>query len=693
LEPFQVVCSNCRAKIRVRSPRKLGQQVPCPRCQHPLLLQPGGQVKVPPQVGGMAADSQALTQEASLLLSSELQASPSPSAAPAPNEPRTVAEGRDGAWSEDDTNANNTTTARPPRPSDSLTPDFEPVLEPEPDVLTPPPPSWTNHNRLNHRPRQILIVSLLGIGGVGLCLGLFLAFLRWVSDSPQLAERNRETSAAQEPSPADSEPSPADSEPSPADSQEPAAGDNQLTANDGEPGSGGEEPAAGDKEPAAGGEEPERGAEEPRTEREAADGPTGAATESATPAAPAPAFDPRFLPIFDPSRLVGGLSDSRTVSTDVPEIGQVQLEPVDIGQPSHPPSAAAGDWDQLMQSQLPKMQVSQQPLARLLGDLSQLTGVGIAWDWWGVAAAGLSPETPIDLRADPQPFGELMLTLLEPLGLELVPDAFNLPRLTAKRSFAQQRLTPGLTLEGLAEGEDELQRLEQLLIDLMPEATAGLSRAMTRLSWANPPEPSEQFRLFRLIQLLRATRQLPALGDYPPGTFTLESQFAQPPTLERFATGRPIKPQSITGLLERAADEAGLRLIVDWPAVWKHGLTPSQRGLTLLHDRNLAEVAWPFLDRFALQLIPLDQRTLWLTTYVGHRTAAVELVLPISGQIELSEQLESLFPFTPVDSELYSRLELVRVLDSPWAIARVCRPGIEQQWPTQLPQTSGAAGR
>jgi hypothetical protein len=129
------------------------------------------------------------------------------------------------------------------------------------------------------------------------------------------------------------------------------------------------------------------------------------------------------------------------------------------------------------------------------------------------------------------------------------------------------------------------------------------------------------------------------------------------------------------GILQGAATMIDSQIIVDWKSAWEHGLTPTEELIFVLRNRTLAQASKKVLVEYALEMIPIDARTFWLTTGRVRQTSLC--VVPIKPPAELNMDLvkRTLSKLRPIGDDGLSRFQLRPVPGMEGVyFARICPP-------------------
>ncbi|MCU0720569.1 MAG: hypothetical protein MUC83_12745, partial [Pirellula sp.] len=129
------------------------------------------------------------------------------------------------------------------------------------------------------------------------------------------------------------------------------------------------------------------------------------------------------------------------------------------------------------------------------------------------------------------------------------------------------------------------------------------------------------------------------------------------------------------GILQKAATMIDSQIIVDWKSAWEHGLTPTEEMILILRNRTLSQVSKKVLLEYALEMVPIDSRTFWITTGRVRQTSLC--VVPIKPAAEFNMDLvkRTLSKLRPIGEDGLSRFQLRPVPGMEGVyFARICPP-------------------
>ncbi len=664
MQPFNLRCPKCQSSLKVSSPKLLGKTLPCPKCATPIKVIESERVVVKPTTNH-PIDSGAMTK-----IGDEKWH------AAAGNDQDT-----DGLFSDLNVDRIRFRDSDPfgeEQQSSTIAP-----IEALETISNPIPLSskeWTSSSA--RKSNQILLVTMLGVGGTIIALGLFFVFVRYLGkDNDKVSQNtNTQTTTTKTEDPDTSVKPP---ETRAVDSQQtPVAKDATKTGWDSVLNANPEPEVAVNTVPT--GETPgtptESGTKEPiateTTQTNSLDNPPNTPQENPLTATPNPnetnVFNvPRGL--WDPS--VNDLIAEAGI--DPAEANPAGNETIDLGELVHPPAATDVVVDDVYSTRIVSLKATQRPLGEVLLVLSQLTGAGFGVDVDSFEAAGISLSQPIDIDVADINVAQFFQTVMEPLHLQVRNNPNGLPIVFVDPSIAQSLMPDVIPLEGLVEAKD-VSAFEQLLKGALPDE-AHLARIEgTNVLCDATATPLQKYRIYSLIMRLRNALGLPIDSKYPDKWFATGGNFGDVlGKLSQPGTGIVERARPVSQLLTKVAADANLNLFFDWPSLWSHGFTPSIRAISVINKRNFRQISNRFIEDYALTLAVMNDSTLILTTPESRRLHGQVLVIPIrEGQtIESIRDLASLI--SPIDVNRVSRLYVEQFLNHPWAIIRVCPPSPE----------------
>jgi hypothetical protein len=548
------------------------------------------------------------------------------------------------------------------------------------------PQEWTTSAA--RKSNQILLVTMLAIGGTIIALGIFFVFVRYYGKESDKAVRvassqpkNQQTEQAQNPV---EQPKTETVDPI----QPPVAKDPSKSGWDSVLDNNKQTNTPGSTVPSS---TTDTSTEIPNTPADPANTPTPTTTtpeinSPTTPEPPSQGTDTALPPkpaennalsvprgLWDPS--VNDLIAEAGI--DPSAVAPAAIEQIDLGDLVHPPAAQDVVVDDVFNTQIVSLKATQRPLRDVLLILSQLTGAGFGVDVDSFEAAGVSLSQTMDVEVNDVNVAQFFQTVMEPLHLQVRNNANGLPIVFVDPSVAQSLMPDAITLDGLIEAKD-VAAFEQLLKGALPdEAHLARIEGMNILC-DNTATPLQKYRIYSLVMRLRNALGLPIDSKYPENWFSTGGGFGQVlDKLSQPGSGVVERARPVSQLLTKVAADTEVNLFFDWPSLWSHGFTPSARAISVINKRNFRQISNRFLEEYALTIAIMNDSSLILTTPESRRLHSQIKVIPIrEGQtVETIRDLASLI--SPIDANRVSRLYVEQFLNHPWAIIRVCPPSPE----------------
>jgi hypothetical protein len=650
LQPFRLACPNCSSKILVRHAHLVGQTLPCPKCKSPLKIavpaDPLFPAPVPEKIESarrplqdQAVNSAALTKsdegdwnlehlETQAISKLDIPGSdPAAASAHAPQSRESLTSVPPQNRSSD--SATVATANRDPRAWES-------------------PKAWESQNTVARR--NLLLVSAIAVGGLLLASLAFFAFVRSFGKS---SDRIANTPAAEqtatkpEANPAEQlqdkpvDAKPIDEKPPISPKIEPESPPKQNAPTP---------PKADDfpappitpqqtppPSPAPGVPFPENSSPTsplfPEANVEGTD-----LVKDNSPEAPLEEKLPSIFEDFQrwidaPSR--GNWDDigkaDRTIDSEI----ALENTEVLFREEYYPAAIPIPSWEERAQRTLGSIKAPPMPLLRCIDWFSKLSNTGITVDWLDLQLAGVDWSEPMVIEGQNVTIGELLTQLLATRGLELVVDEAGFPHVRP----GQERMQAIVGPDGVLNIENALKILsvEQrdswvpILIRMLDISSGTYEQG--RVIWAPEATVYDTARLAASIHALHeAASQPPVQVNFPHDSFDfirpqawwiLKQRLQAKIGMDRIV----YEERPIVDLLASGASASETKLVIDWPAVWSHGLHPSKLSMSILRGRTLEEVANRYLEDYALELVALDSTTVLLTTDAVRRS--MEQVVPV----------------------------------------------------------------
>jgi hypothetical protein len=126
------------------------------------------------------------------------------------------------------------------------------------------------------------------------------------------------------------------------------------------------------------------------------------------------------------------------------------------------------------------------------------------------------------------------------------------------------------------------------------------------------------------------------------------------------------------------AAETKLNLVIDWQNAWQHGLTPTNLSAIVLGGRTFPQTAKRFLTDYALEIVPILDDTVLLTTREFRRSLVRIVPLRMPKNTKLDDLRQYLRTLAPLEGNR-SKFKIVPIPGADELyFARICSPSSEQ---------------
>ena len=371
----------------------------------------------------------------------------------------------------------------------------------------------------------------------------------------------------------------------------------------------------------------------------------------------------------------------------------------------YPSSIPIPNWAERSQRTLAAVKTKPMPLLRCIHWFSKIANTGISADWLELTLAGVDLSEPIVIEGQNTSIAELLDQICQPRGLEVEVDSAGFPRIRPTKD----RLQGLIGAEGILNPDkwtDEIALQDRdvwipLLIRMLDLTQCQYTQG--RLQWTEDASLYDRARFVSALkELKRAVTKTPADANPPQDAFEFGQSEAWWMLREHVQARMPMdrivhEEKPVIDLLSTACDQAGVQLVIDWPAAWSHGLHPSRMSLSVLRGRTLEEIANRYLEDYSLELVPLDSKTMLLTTDSVRRS--IEYVVPVrlDRGMTIDDIKASIRFLVPRGADQRSRFrwEIVPGNDQ-IALLRICLPALvhlrdselQRAFATQLPNTN-----
>lgn len=362
-----------------------------------------------------------------------------------------------------------------------------------------------------------------------------------------------------------------------------------------------------------------------------------------------------------------------------------------------PPAIAIPLWAERSERKL-TIKSKPMPLLRCIDSFSKLTNAGVTVDWFDLNLAGVDLTENVVIEGTNESVGTILQRICQERGLELVVDNEGFPHVRPSLDRILDRLAPGGDLDptkGIAALPPEQRDLWVPMVIRLLDLSGAIWKD-GQLTWVEHASHYEKARFAASLQVLREsvdTSLVPAKDANDPFDFARSNAWwlvkgklqAKLPMSQIVYEDRPVMD-----LLAASAQAAQVELVYDWPAIWNHGFHPARMSISVLRGRTLEEVANRYLEDYALELVPLDSRTLLLTTDAVRRS--IERVVPVSldrgmNIDDIKVAIRGLVP-RGADQKSRFRWEPIPGQDQR-ALLRLCLPSLTQLRDTELQKALG----
>jgi len=377
-------------------------------------------------------------------------------------------------------------------------------------------------------------------------------------------------------------------------------------------------------------------------------------------------------------------SDSIMLSIESESSGlNIEDAEVYLAQQFHPPPKAIPVWEKNAKTPLSTFRKKEISLLQCIDVFGRMTGVGITLDWQACRVAGIDINKKFPINETNTTIFEMFEKVVQANGLVWSLDVLGLPVVTVPTDVMSAKMKIDWSVAGLFAGGMEQEGCDVLIrlwgYDGMCRVGEG------KLIWSDDATPIEKANMQSSLYELAKLNKLDSanLWSKPPSSLLIFSPSYWNDSFE--ALGRRIGPavfapekRPISDLLTTAASECKLNLVVDWKSVWGHGLTPSDTAATILAGRTFPQVAERFLGDFELEIAPISEDTVWLTSRKTRRKLyfVVPVRLPKNSKLDdLRQDLRMLAPVVDEQTQF-------KVVPMPGSedlfFARICMPRVDQ---------------
>jgi hypothetical protein len=674
----------------VRHEQLLGQTLPCPKCKEPIS------VPISPPA---PTDSAKNTKSAATKTTGSHLASAPRSVGGQIIDSTAMTKVGDFDWNE--LLANEDPSARTDSSSDSV-PKFRSINEPDfipiPSTFTPISPQPTSESTAldlektiqrqvqrresSAKRRQMVVLATVGISGSLIAVVCFVLFVQMVGNKPlpiaSGASENPVGTKSKEAQPTLPEVdkseliSPLSQETVPSSSGEPSVENGQGVD---------ENP---DKAPI---ESPDTKPKIPPP-----DSTTQPKPNDIPPAAVTPTPDPLkedasigAPPVFSKFRLALRPDDiNAAIVEPSPERAELNIEnaPVVQKQVFHPAPKPIPAWAEKSNLAFSSFRQKDTSLLRCIDLFGRMTGIGITVDWQSCRIAGIDLAKKIDIDEKDKTIAELVSQIVLANGLEWSFDDKGLPVVSAPKAAMEAKSQLDWSTSGLFQSGSEREGCETLI--RLWEYQDVCSFADGQLQWKDQATPIQKANMKASLCELAALQRLePSPWSKPqelPLLYSLDQWNKCVVALERKTklTLQAHERRPIPDLLMTVAADTKLNLVIDWQNAWQHGLTPTNSAAIVLGGRTFPQTAKRFLTDYALEIVPILDDTVLLTTREFRRSLIRIVPLRMPKNTKLDDLRQYLRTLAPLEGNR-SKFKIVPIPGTDELFfARICSPSSEQ---------------
>ena len=387
----------------------------------------------------------------------------------------------------------------------------------------------------------------------------------------------------------------------------------------------------------------------------------------------------KFKPMFEKGNANLYISDTNNAPTEL----NIENAAVYQAQVFHPLPKTVPAWNDVSKLTFASFRKKDISLVRCIDMFGRMSGVGITLDWQSCRVAGIDVAKKISIDAKDKSLAEMMEQIVMENGLEWSLDGNGLPVVSAAKLANEASSKIDWSITGLFPSGAEREGCDALIKLWGYENVCSYGDG--RLQWTEQATPVEKANVHASLFELALVQKLDA--NHPWRKASATPLLFSPSNWRSSLSGleRKIRPnvyaaesRPITDLLMTAAAETKLNLVIDWQSVWGHGLTPKETAAILFAGRTFPQTAKRFITDYALELVPIFEDTVWLTTRESRRGLIRVVTVRIPKNSTIDDLRQSLRILAPVVNER----AMFKVVPVPGAddlfFARICTPRIDQ---------------
>lgn len=383
--------------------------------------------------------------------------------------------------------------------------------------------------------------------------------------------------------------------------------------------------------------------------------------------------------------ILGGNNTLGEILTTNNESSELIIDEADVYQEMviHPKPQPVPSWDKSDKIIVAAVNDKDTSLLRWIDLFGRMTGIGISVDWQSCRVAGIDITKKIEIHAENKSVATIVDEIVQSNGLEWTLDDLRLPVISAPKKKMDGTMQIDWSIAGLFPEGAEQAGCDALIRLWGSDDVCRFAEG--QLKWTEQATSIEKANMQASLSELANVRKL---NDSYPWNKTPESMriFSTAqwnksvPAFERRIRRTVFSPEKrpIPDLLMTAAAETNLNLVIDWQNAWRHGLTPNELAAIVLGGRTFPQVAKRFLTDFALELVPISDDTVWLTTREVRRKLFRVVPVRLPKNFKVDDLRQSLRLLGPVVDEL-SKFKVVPIPGTEdLFFARICCPNVSQ---------------
>ena len=379
----------------------------------------------------------------------------------------------------------------------------------------------------------------------------------------------------------------------------------------------------------------------------------------------------------------GKMSDDLSTSNSALQELNIENAPESLAQIFYPMPKPIPNWDEKTKLVFPSFQAKDISLLRCFDMFGRMADIGITVDWQSCRVAGIDLGKKIDINEKGKSIAELVEQIVLANGLAWRIDSSGLPVVSTPKASMESKVRLDWSIAGLFPDGSEQEGCSALIRLWGYDDVCRFGEG--QLLWSEHATPIEKANMQASLCELARVRNLAA--DHPwtqsaalPLIFSSSSWNKSFAALERRIgpTVFALEKRPIPDLLMTAAADIKLNMVIDWQTVWRHGLTPKESTAIVLGGRTFPQTARRFLNDYALEIVPVFDDTVWLTTREERRALIRVVPVRMPKNYKLDDLRQSLRILAPVGAnDLRFRVESVPGTEDLF-FARICSPRADQ---------------